>query len=93
MRWAARQDGNHTEIVQALQMVGVTVQELKRQGEGCPDLLTGFKGINRLLEVKEPGKKLSKKQVKWCSLWDGLQPFVVTSIEEAFTVHGIEYSE
>lgn len=89
MRWAARQDGNHSEIVQALLMTGVSVEEIKRRGGGCPDLLTGFHGVNRLLEIKELGKKLSKKQKKWHDSWAGLTPYTVCSIEEALAVHGI----
>lgn len=60
---AARLDGNHAEIVDALRRTGRLVLSLARMGEGTPDLLTwradeGFK----LREVKMPKGKLRRQQ-------------------------------
>lgn len=60
---AARVDGNHTEIVDALRRSGRLVLSLARMGEGVPDVLTyradeGF----RLREIKMPKGKLRRQQ-------------------------------
>lgn len=60
---AARLDGNHAEIVDALRRSGRLVLSLARMGEGVPDILTyradeGF----RLHEIKMPKGKLRRQQ-------------------------------
>lgn len=60
---AARIDGNHAEIVDALRRTGRLVLSLAREGNGCPDLLTyrPDEGL-RLREVKMPKGKLRRQQ-------------------------------
>lgn len=53
MRICGRIDGNQAQIVRALRQVGATVLSLADMGDGCPDLLVGFRGFNILLEVKD----------------------------------------
>lgn len=76
MRRAAKVDANQAEIVAALRAVGATVQPLHAVGQGCPDLLVGYRGINFLLEVKDGEKppsarKLTPDQVSWHDTWRG----------------------
>lgn len=90
MRWAAKKDDNHKDVVAALRACGWSVDVIN--GEGTPDLLVGvqvtplFK-INLLLEVKD-GKKvasaraLTPAQVKWHRNWHG-QKAIVESPAEA----------
>lgn len=83
----ARVDENQSDIVQGLMYMGATVQLLHAVGQGCPDLLVGFKGRNYLLEVKNPDKdpnqqKLTKDQERWHALWSG-QKAVVRTLDEA----------
>lgn len=56
--------------------VGASVQSLAALGDGCPDLLVGYRGANYLLEVKDQAKapshrKLTDDQVRWHGAWVG----------------------
>ena len=73
---AARTDRNQSEIVSAFRRAGATVQPLHQVGRGCPDLLVGFSGLNLLVEVKNPDKppsarQLTEDQVRWHESWRG----------------------
>jgi len=72
----ARVDANQKAIVAALRKVGATVHSLASVGDGCPDLLVGFRGDNFLLEVKDGDKppsrrRLRDKQKDWHEQWRG----------------------
>lgn len=76
MRRAARTDGNHTEVVRALRQAGMTVQSLAAVGQGVPDLLIGWRGLNLLAEVKDGDKPpsartLTANETKWHESWGG----------------------
>lgn len=76
MRCIAKIDANQREIVDALRAVGCSVQLLAQVGNGCPDLLVGWRNRNFLLEVKDGAKKpsarkLTPDQVAWCEAWRG----------------------
>lgn len=71
-----KRDGNHAEIVQALQAAGRAVLELHAVGGGCPDLLVSWGGHTILMEVKNPagrGRKLKllPSQVAFWQRWKG----------------------
>lgn len=90
MRRAAATDRNQAEIVAALRAMGATVQPLHAVGQGCPDLLVGWRGRNVLLEVKDwkamPSKrKLTPAQVEWHGGWKG-QVVVVENVDAALAV-------
>ena len=86
MRRAAKVDRNQAEIVAALRSAGVTVQPLHTVGDGCPDLLCGFRRHNFLLECKMPGTgKLTPDQIEWHGGWKG-QVIVVEDAEAALAV-------
>jgi len=87
MRRAAKVDANQGEIVAALRKIGATVQPLHAVGQGCPDLLVGWRGMTSLLEVKDGAKppsarKLTEDQEKWHANWRG-QVAVVETVEQA----------
>lgn len=93
MRRAARVDANQTEIVNALRAAGAAVEPLHRVGDGCPDLLVGYRSHNYLLEIKDGNKppskrKLTPDQVEWIAGWRG-QVSVVTSVDEALAAIGV----
>jgi hypothetical protein len=76
MMRAAKVDANHGEIVDALRKIGASVQSLAAVGDGCPDLLVGFRGRNLLIEVKDgskppSGRKLTAAQSCWHWAWIG----------------------
>ena len=92
MRRAAAVGRNQPEIVAALRAVGATVQPLHSVGQGCPDLLVGWRGGNYLLEVKDGDKAPSKRaltpdQVEWHGGWKGTV-YKVDSVNEALSVIG-----
>jgi hypothetical protein len=97
MRRAARVDANQAEIVKALRRVGATVQPLHTVGDGCPDLLVGYRGTNHLLELKDGSKPPSARQLtddqkRWHNHWRGIA-HVVTSINDALCVIGANKHE
>lgn len=93
MRRAAKVDANQREVVAALRGAGASVQLLHAVGEGCPDLLVGYKGLNMLLEVKDGSKppsaqKLTPQQEAWHQDWRG-HAVVVNSPEAALAAIGV----
>ena len=95
MRRAARVDANQGEIVSALRRAGATVEPLHSVGDGVPDLLVGYRGLNLLIEVKDGAKppsdrKLNDRQFEWHQAWRG-QSCVVDSIQAALEAVGIEH--
>ena len=90
---AGKVDGNHEAIVSCFRAAGFSVQSLAQIGDGCPDLLLGFNGLNLLVEVKDSAKPLSKRsltpaQKKWHDEWHGLVD-IVESIEQALLLASI----
>jgi hypothetical protein len=83
-----KRDAIEKDITTALVLAGCTVQALD-DGDGCPDLLVGLRGVNTLLEVKDPDTgRLTPDQVDWHESWGG-QVDVVSSIDEAFIAVGL----
>ena len=95
MRRAAKRDKNEAAICLALEAVGATVERLS--GADLPDLLVGFRGVNTLMEVKQPaGKKggtshrdLLPGQAAWHATWRGAAPVVVRTVAEAMAAIGV----
>ena len=90
MRFKAKVDGNHEEIVQALRKAGCQVLSLAAVGHGCPDLLCLRSLRLYLLEIKDGSlspsrRKLTPDQEVFHSLWPVK---IVTSIEEALAATG-----
>jgi hypothetical protein len=93
VRRAAKVDANQREVVAALRSAGATVQLLHAVGDGCPDLLVGYRGGNYLLEVKDGSKppsaqKLTPQQEIWHQDWRGHR-VVVNSPEAALAAIGV----
>lgn len=82
---SARVDQNQREIVKALRAIGCSVVSLHRVGQGCPDLLIGYRGQTYLIEVKIPGEWLNLMQREWFERWRG-QVAVVDSVTQAISV-------
>jgi hypothetical protein len=76
MRRRGRVDGTQREIVTALRRLGVSVHSLADVGDGCPDLLVGYRGRTHLIEVKDGSKPPSARaltplEANWHATWDG----------------------
>lgn len=85
-----KRDANHGEITTVLERAGVTVRDLSEAGKGMSDLLTCYKGVLRLIEIKNlegRGRRLTPMQVKFREVWP---VSIVTSAREALEAHGIQ---
>lgn len=94
MRRAARTDANQQAVIDVLRQVGATVHSLASMGQGCPDLLVGFRGCTCLMEVKDGSKppsetRLTPDQVVWHEQWTGGSLSVVYGPEDALKVIGV----
>ena len=81
-------DKNQKEIVAGLRQVGASVKTLHWVGRGVPDLLVGFRGVNYLIEVKQPGKGFTKAEAEFFNTWRG-SCAVVESLDEALEILGV----
>lgn len=94
MRHAAKVDGNHAQIVDALRTVGAQVQSLAMVGSGCPDLLVAFRGSWHVLEIKDGSLPPSHRQLTpleqlWLVRFGDTAPVnVVNSVDEALKAIG-----
>lgn len=93
MRRAAKVDGNHGTIVDALRKVGASVTSLASVGGGCPDIVIGYRGRTFLVEIKDPtqpaGKRaLTPDQKDWHVAWRG-QVAICETIDDAMAVIGL----
>jgi hypothetical protein len=94
MKYGAKKDANHHEIVDALQKAGAYVLDMSHVGKGFPDLIVGFQSKTILMEIKNPktayGKKgLNKNQLKWKEHWSGGAYCVADSAEAALRMIGV----
>jgi hypothetical protein len=95
MRYAARVDDNHGEIVKALQRIGVYVVDCSHVGAGFPDLLCFYRGQVTLVEIKDGEKASSRKRLTPAqtifhaeALAKGCKVHVVESVDDAIRVVG-----
>jgi Holliday junction resolvase len=63
-------------VVAALRAAGMSVVSLAAVGNGCPDLVVGWRGRNVLLEIKDGSKppsarKLTPDEAKFHNEWMG----------------------
>ena len=91
MRRASKIDKNQPAIVDALRKCGAFVQSLAAVGNGCPDLLIGYRGRTILVEVKDGSKvpsarELTLDQLLWHAKWSGGSLAVVNDLESALRV-------
>ncbi|MDZ7824709.1 MAG: hypothetical protein U5K75_12205 [Ahrensia sp.] len=95
MRRIARADENQAEIVAALKSIGASVAQCHAVGEGFPDLCVGWRGHTYLLEIKNPKKpksdrQLTPRQVEWHNEWRG-HVDVVETVKDALAAIGIPF--
>ncbi|UEP31593.1 hypothetical protein [Burkholderia sp. B21-007] len=88
-KWARRADGNQPAIIAALRDIGATVQPLHTVGSGVPDLLVAYGNRTFVMEIKDPSKprsdrQLTPAQVKWHEMWIGEKHVVETPMQAIF---------
>jgi len=86
MRWAARTDGNQSDLIKELRKIGADVADTSRLGGGFPDLVVGYRGTNYLIEVKDPkqkpsDRKLTPKEKDFFDRWGSGPCFVVETLD------------
>lgn len=90
---AKRVDDNQKKIVEQLRKLNISVQHLHTIGQGCPDLLLGFRNRNFLVELKDESKPASAKKLtddeqEFFNEWNG-QVSKCESLEEILKVVGL----
>lgn len=83
-RHSEHQDTIQPAVVEALEKIGASVVSLVPVGNGCGDILVGFRGVNVLLELKSGNAPQRENQKKFQAGWNG-QYAVARSPEEAQT--------
>ncbi len=63
VRRANRVDDNQKLLVELWRRMGATVLILSDVGNGCPDVLVGYNGLNALIEIKDGSKVPSKQKL------------------------------
>lgn len=87
MGHTGRRDSNQAEVIEELRKAGISAISLASVGDGCPDILAGFRGITMILECKDGSKPPSARALtaaerEFHATWNG-QVAVVNSPEEA----------
>lgn len=90
---AKKVDANQPVIVKQLRALHVSVFILSMVGNGCPDLLISIRGVNYLIELKDPSKPKSDRQLtpaeqKFFDTWRG-QVAKCETLEEILIVIGL----
>src|SRR4030067_1280048 len=81
-RQIAKVDRNQPAIVEELRGAGASVQLLHTVGQGCPDILIGWRGVNLLVEIKSDVGKLTDDARRSFGEWRG-QVTIVRTVEDA----------
>lgn len=71
MRHASRTDSNHAEICAAFRELGCTIMDLRKLGEGKPDILVSAGVVSMPVEIKTEKGKLTGSQKKAFSDFTG----------------------
>lgn len=86
MRKRGRVDSNQKQLVKELRGIGCSVAITSNLGSGFPDIVVGYRGVNYLLEIKDPNKppsqrKLTQDEIEFQDKWKG-QYSVIHTLEE-----------
>jgi hypothetical protein len=83
MSYAKRVDENQNLIKHTFIALGASVLNLSRVGQGCPDLLIGYKGKSVLVEVKSAKGTFTEPQIKFMQNWRGGTVSRIDSVDAA----------
>lgn len=94
MKYSSRVDANQPDIVKEFRRCGASVTPTHNAGQGFPDLVVGFRGVNYCVEIKNPDQppskqKLTPDQIVWHENWKG-QHIVVKTIDDVWQLLGIK---
>ena len=85
-----RVDANQKEIVSTLRKLGIAVAITSGVGQGFPDIVCGYRGVNYLFEIKDENKppserELTEKEQKFFNNWRG-QIAMILNAQEAIDI-------
>lgn len=86
MRYAARTDGNSSEIVSTLRALGAEWFDMSRVAQwipGFPDGMAVIMGQTYLVELKQPNGRLTEDQISFMTAWRGQPIAILKSAQEA----------
>lgn len=91
MRKRGKIDSNQKAIVKSLREIpGVSIVSIASQGNGCPDLLIGYKNLNYLIELKSLStSKLTEQEIIFIEHWKG-NVAVCYNLNQVLQVIGID---
>ena len=79
-----RVDENQKQIIHTFIALGASVLNLSRVGEGCPDILVGYRKHSVLCEIKRDSKAAyTESQVKFMQGWRGGPVSRIDSVDAA----------
>ncbi len=79
-------DDNQGGLVKNLRKAGASILILERNARGCPDFLMGYRFIDQLVEVKQPGEKPTPSQYDWHRRWHGRPVVVIRTLDDGLAV-------
>lgn len=68
---ARRKDNNHNDITKTLSKMKISHKDTHMIGNGFPDLIIGFMGVNFLVEIKTNNGTLTDKEEDFFEFWEG----------------------
>ena len=91
--YAARKDGNQTQIVTELRQCGIDVEITHTLGNGFGDIVCGWRERNYIFEIKDPAqppskRRLTKDEEEFHREWGGQIDIILTTVD-ALKVMGI----
>lgn len=91
MRRRARVDDNQRDIVTVMRQLGASVAPTHTVGNGFPDIVVGYNGVTKLVEIKDGSKKpsarrLTPEEEAFHNAWRGGRPEVIESIDDALAM-------
>ena len=79
-----RVDENQKQIIHTFIALGASVLNLSRVGEGCPDILIGYRNQSVLREIKRNEKApFTEPQIKFMQNWRGGAVSRIDSVDAA----------
>ena len=79
-----RVDANQNQIIHTFIALGASVLNLSRVGEGCPDILVGYRKHSVLCEIKRNDKaSYTEPQIKFMQNWRGGPVSRIDSVDAA----------
>jgi hypothetical protein len=88
LKYGAKKDANHSEVVKALESFGASVLDLSSMGCGVPDIIVWCRGRWNLCDIKNKktayGRRgLNKRQTEWAENWRGGPVYLLYNVDDA----------